>query len=250
MQSTEQIFSIAVLSDCHVSIEPGDPSFHAFLETISNLLDRVEHVVLLGDIFQVWSAAPPFDHANGRALLRLIDEHGAGRVSLVEGNWDFYLTRAFGGHFARCSEREIQMELKGGRTVFVHGHQFTGFRDGLLVRILKWAPVRWLFCRGWLKGAAGWLNGSFQEGAFSVKMTPTAMPAICNRLLKAYEGADRVFCGHFHRAFTCGRIQGLPDYYSTGTFWLSTPEEGLYRLKDGKPVPAHDIDWLDIPCNR
>ncbi len=248
MQSTEAISSIAVLSDGHVSPIPGDPSFHQFLETVSILLDQVEHLVLLGDVFQVWAAAPPFDHANGRALLKLIDERGPGRVSLVEGNWDFYLKQRYGDHFARCSEHAIQLSVGGSQTVFVHGHQFTGFRDGLLVRMLKWAPVRYLFRRGWLKGAAGRLNRSFQEGAYSVKLRPDELPVICGRILKSYPRSDRVFCGHFHQAFTCGRICGLPDYHSTGTFWLSTPSEGLYRMEGGKPVPADDIDWLTIPA--
>ncbi len=248
MPSTETVVSVGVITDSHVSVDPGHPEFVTFLDTVTRLLDYVEHLVLLGDVFQVWAAAPPFDHTNGRALLKLIDERGPGRVSLVEGNWDFYLKQTYGDHFARCSERAIQLDVNGCQTTFVHGHQFTGIRDGLLVRILKWAPVHYLFRHGWLKGAAGRLNRSFQDGAYSVKLRLDELPAIGGRMLKSFSRSDRIFCGHFHRAFTCDRICGLPDYYSTGTFWMSAPAEGLYRMADGQPVQADDIDWLTIPA--
>lgn len=250
MPSIEPVSSVAILSDCHVSIESGSPDFIRLCNTMSMLLDHVEHVVLLGDVFQVWTAVPPFDHDNGRALLNLIDRKGPGRVSLVEGNWDFYLASRYAHHFAHCSERSIVLDVQGRKTAFVHGHQFTGFQDGLLVRILKWPPVRWMFRHGWLNGAAKRLNRSFQDGAYSVKMAPEMLSAVCKHLTRAFSRADRIFCGHFHTAVQCDRIRILPDHHRTGAFWMSAPTAGLYRMENGNPVPAADIDWRSVPFSR
>ena len=247
MPSTDFRLDLAVFSDCHLPIQNGHPDVDRFFQVLRGASDVSNHVVLLGDVFQVWAGIPPFDHGNGHRLLDLLEELGTDRFSLVEGNWDFYIQRVFGDRFARVTPVGFQMEL-GGRIIrFAHGHLHTGWKDRLWMGCLKSAMAYHLFKTGWFNGFLSSLNRRFQAGMYSEVLTQGRLENMCQRLEQQYGDADRIICGHAHRLFQHGRVTVLPDYHSTGLFWGFDGEDHYFQLLQDGIAPVGQEVLSDEP---
>ncbi|NOY21956.1 MAG: hypothetical protein GXO70_00385 [Acidobacteria bacterium] len=240
MPSTESLFRVVIFADCHLPVTLGHPEFEAFLHTFEQVAKQTETIVLLGDVFRVWAAVPVFDHENGYVLLETIRSVSDNcRVIMVEGNWDFYIKKAYFDAFDRVSEDAVVIESEGERLVFVHGHMDHLFSDRLLMRLLKSRLVCTLFRWKRFFGLARKLNRKFQEGGLSKTVQPDELIKVADRLTKRFPGSDRIFVGHFHQSWQKGIVTGIPDYHSTRSFLGLSNEPALYRIDSGRVVPVY-----------
>jgi len=122
-----------VVSDVHLGTE--DSNKGKFTEFIDNLGDDVEHLVLLGDIFDFWRKDPV------RVLLenidivqKLLSLEPRINVFFVVGNHDFHLIRFPESYFGIKFDLKYDLSLEYGGTTyrFIHGHQLENKRFGTL----------------------------------------------------------------------------------------------------------------------
>jgi UDP-2,3-diacylglucosamine hydrolase len=141
MMATEQPRALFV-SDTHFHLHP-DADERPRVDRFVDFLDRaagVEHLVLLGDIFDFWFDYPHFRLRGYDALLNALDRvHAAGtRLHFVGGNHDIwaapYLHERFG---CRCDGGPHTLELGGLRVHLTHG-------DGMFGRDWAYATFRFL----------------------------------------------------------------------------------------------------------
>lgn len=247
MPSSEPLFRVVIFADCHLPVEPAHPDFEAFLSTFSHLSEQTETIVLLGDVFRIWAAVPVFDHENGRRLLEAIRSVSQNcRTVMVEGNWDFYIRKAFADYFYEISEDAVGLESAGERLVFVHGHMDHLFSDRLLMWVLKSRLARLFFKTKLFSGLACKLNRKFQEGEFSKAVTPDELMRVADRLTKRFPDADRIVIGHFHADWQHGKVTVVPDYHSTQAFLGLSDKAALYRFDHERIVPVNSEGSLPL----
>jgi len=233
--STDPKFRVVIFADCHLPVTSGHPDFTSFLHTLKEVAKQTKTIVLLGDVFRVWAAIPVFDHENGHALLEAVKSLSEKcRTIMVEGNWDFYIERAYFDCFDEISEDAIEIESGGEHCVFVHGHMDHLFSDRLLMRLLKSSLARALFQWKRFSGLARKLIRIFQEGELSKQVRQDELIKVAGRLGKRFPGSDRIFVGHFHQFWQHGRVIGIPDYHGTHSFLGLSEKPALYRFNDDR----------------
>lgn len=244
MDSTEKQLQVAVITDAHLPVESGHPDMAQFLIMLEAVSAVSTHVILLGDLFRVWAVVPPFDHENGRLLLEAVQRIGRDRFSFVEGNWDFYVDRAFPDSFARISRHGLELRLDNHTFRFVHGHLHTGWKDRLWMGLLKSGIAYRLFKTGWFRGLLFRLNRSFQTGMYSEILDDHRLAELCTTLEAHFPSADRIICGHAHRMFSGGKVTILPDYHSTGLVWGYDDRDRYFRYAGDRmaEVPSNHRD--------
>lgn len=196
--------AVAVIADCHLGGPGGEPApLLAQLDALDP--ERCERLVLLGDVFQVWVAAPRFETADVRAVvaaLARLAERGV-PVDYVEGNRDFFVR---GGAYERYFDRvadEIDFTAGGRRYLVVHG-------DGLDPSDRKYRFWRWLsknrvsraialaLPAGWTRRAVHGTERGLAGTNFKHKV------AVPEGVIRAYaerrlaEGHDQLLLGHYH----------------------------------------------------
>jgi len=240
---TDSRFRVAIFADCHLPVKPGHSDFETFLKIFKTVAQQTETIVLMGDIFQIWAAVPVFNHENGHRLLNTVESlSGKCRTLMVEGNWDFYIKKAYSHYFDEISEDAIEIESGGEHLVFVHGHMDYLFSDRLLMGLLKSTIARTIFRWKRLSGLAQKLNRKFQEGEFSKQVQPDELIRVAERLTKRFPDSDRIFVGHFHQSWQQGLVTGIPDYHSTGAFLGLTDQPRLYCFDHDRIIPASGLE--------
>jgi UDP-2,3-diacylglucosamine hydrolase len=133
-----------------VHLDAGDPDLPAFLEFLAALGDTAGHVVLVGDLFNLWIGRPELEQPHHTAVLQVLRglrQRGV-RVDYLEGNRDYRIGPAYSGTvFDQVAERELVAQFGGRRVVAIHGdlanlrdRQYRAWR-----RLSRSAPVWALF---------------------------------------------------------------------------------------------------------
>jgi UDP-2,3-diacylglucosamine hydrolase len=129
---------VAVLADAHLG-GPGGAAAPLVEQLLALPGAGCRHLVLLGDLFQVWIGDPRFDTTEVAAVtaaLRELRERGV-RLEYVEGNRDFFIGEgAYAALFDRVAN-ETRFTSGGRRVLAVHG-------DGLNDRDRQYLFWRWL----------------------------------------------------------------------------------------------------------
>ncbi|MBZ0112268.1 MAG: UDP-2,3-diacylglucosamine diphosphatase [Thermoanaerobaculia bacterium] len=218
--------SVAVVADSHVS-GPGGPA-GPFVEQLVKLPgEGVEHLILLGDIFQAWVGFPHFETEDIRTVVETLTELGRRglRIDYIEGNRDFYLQ---GSRYEQTFDRialETTFEVDGLRYLCVHGdglddddRQYRRWRA-----LSKSWPVRTL-----VRGLPGPLARRFvasterRLGDTNFKHKQRIPREAIERyaVRRLAEGYDRLLLGHFHEArrwtVEGGEVEILEAWFTSG----------------------------------
>lgn len=229
--------SVAVVADSHLG-GPGGPAA-ALVAQLEALPSRgCRHLVLLGDIFQVWVGDPRFETDDIRALMptlaSLRDEHGI-RIDYVEGNRDFFLAKSPYARYFDTVGTEVAFEVGGVRYLAVHG-------DGLNDRDRQYLFWRWLsksrLSRFLVHRLPGVVARRFVDGTeqrlgrtnfkHKVRIPEEAICAYGARRLGTEH--DVLLLGHFHAPRTWqipgGEIRLLDAWFNDRTVvWLGADAE-------------------------
>ena len=122
-----------VVSDVHLGTE--DSNKDKFADFIENQGDDVEHLVLLGDIFDFWRRDPVgVLLENVDIVQKLLSLEPRINVFFVIGNHDFHLIRFPESYFGVKFDLKYDLSLEYGGTTyrFIHGHQLENKRFGTL----------------------------------------------------------------------------------------------------------------------
>lgn len=204
---------VAVVADSHLG-GPGG-AVQPLVEQLEKLPERgCEHLVLLGDIFQIWVGDPRFETPDIRRMVEtLAGLRGRGvRVDYVEGNRDFFLAGGCYAHAFDYVGKETAFQSGGRRYLAVHG-------DGLNARDWRYRFWRRL-SKSWVaRNSLGLtpyrlarsLVQSTESGLaktnfkHKVRLPEEAIRSYGERRLS--EAYDVLLLGHFHEARTWS-VQG------------------------------------------
>ncbi|MEM6453698.1 MAG: hypothetical protein AAF772_01250 [Acidobacteriota bacterium] len=196
--------TVAIIADAHLGGPGGAAApFLADLERV--VADGASHLILLGDIFQVWIGARRFETPEVAAVapvLRQLRRDGL-RIDYVEGNRDFYIA---GSPYADCFDRvalEIPFDAGGRRCLAVHGDGLNdrdwryrfwrGLSKSLPVRLLVTRLPRRIAHRAVHRTEQGLSRTNFKH--------KRQIPEDAIRRYGAHrlaEGFDHLYLGHFH----------------------------------------------------
>lgn len=234
---------IAVLADAHLSGEDPE-ALEAFEAWIESLPSRVDAVVLLGDLFDIWIGQDRMLRNHQRRILGVLNRIGGPNlpIYLLEGNRDLHVRSLAAPPFAAV-RRRLGMEVGGLRVWMEHGDLVNRADRPYRAwsRFVRSAPVR--AAVRWLPRA---LVASLLDRAERALRTTNRRHKVrfpkdwARRLLadRAGRGWDLVLLGHFHRE---RRIQvgeaallALPAWLETRQ-WLLLDADGP-TLMEG-PIP-------------
>jgi len=196
---------ILLAGDAH--LREADPEVDAFVTFLDSLPPSVSALYLLGDLFDLWIAAPPFiTRAHSRVLEALgrLRERGL-RVSYVEGNRDYHLRSAYrGSPFCDLEEDHLETVFGSRRLFLAHGDR-VNWRDRPY-RLWRWAakgPVPMWLLRLLPERQAALLAQRLERGIArtNVRHRVGFPEEECREfaLRRWREGFDTVVLGHFHR---------------------------------------------------
>lgn len=242
--SLSKNYKFIVFTDLHLPIKEGDREFDNFLTILEKCSHISEHIVLLGDIFEVWSSVSFYNHSNGLKLLEKVNSlKTKTKISLVEGNWDFFICKNYGEYFSLCSERFLNFELEGKTITFVHGHYFGDIQTTVLNFVLT-NPISYLT---WKTECLENLEKKIAKKFLNKDTSPLPenydLSKAEKKLKKKFSNSDIIFCGHFHEFSKREKLVFLKDYKSSGQFYGITEKE-LYLLKFEKEIEPEKI--LDL----
>ena len=196
--------SVALIADSHIS-GPGGPAGPLVQQLRALPGSGVEHLILMGDIFQAWVGYSHFETPDIREVVEVLRElrEGGLRVEYIEGNRDFFLQ---GSRYETAFDRiamETSFEVDGCRYLCVHGDGLddndTQYRRWRVLS--KSWPVRFLI--RWLPGILARKLVSSTERRLAdtnfkhkQRIPREAIERYATRRLA--EGFDRLLLGHFH----------------------------------------------------
>jgi UDP-2,3-diacylglucosamine hydrolase len=244
---------ILVVADVHLN--PVDRSrteeFYRFLREEGK---RASHLIILGDLFDLWLGLPRLQEPHHLELSRLLaDLRRQGvRLAYVEGNRDFCVARYQRGPlFQRATRGMARMNRGGRRFVFTHGDLLNrrdylyrmwnaSLRNPLARTLLRHLPRRWVLAAGaYLEARLRLTNRRFRT------YFPFRQCASFARGLFA-SGADVVVLGHFHRRryfqFVApggrkGEVYVLPAWFSSRTcLRISADGKARFWRWDAEPI--------------
>jgi UDP-2,3-diacylglucosamine pyrophosphatase LpxH len=237
MSST--FYDTLILSDLHLGSEVSRAQ-DALRVLRSN---RFRRLILLGDIFSDLNFGRlTKPHWKFLSYIRKLSNPKRGvQVIWVEGNHDRGLSAVMSHLVGVKVYQEYRWEFAGLRHLAIHGHQFDRFvinnflvcQAGSLLHLLLQKidfPGK-SFSRFLDRLNTRWLRLS----------TKVADGAIAHARFKR---ADRVFCGHTHKALYCER-DGV-CYYNTGSWTDSRP---TYLTIDSEGVRIHEYSERSDDCN-
>lgn len=200
--------AVALVTDAHL----GGPGGEA--ETLTRQLralptDDCRHLILLGDLCQVWVGDRRYETPEVARLVEAITamrERGM-RVDYVEGNRDFFLGQGdYAAVFDRVAE-EIAFEVDGVRYLAVHG-------DGVDPRDVKYRLWRAIsksaVSRFFMRHLPAGLGRRMVHGTekqlgksnFKHKMSVPKREILRYARRRLAEGYDVLLLGHFHEPHT------------------------------------------------
>jgi UDP-2,3-diacylglucosamine hydrolase len=216
---------IALLADAHIG-GPGGPA-GPLVEQLDTLPEAgCRHLVILGDLFQVWVAAERYETDEVRtvlAALRRLRGHGV-RLDYVEGNRDFFVAgSAYASDFDSVGT-EVSFDTGKRRYLVVHGdglndrdRQYLFWRWLSKSRLARWGMLH--LPRALARRFVHSTERRLAETNFKHKQSlPEA--AICRYgARRLTEGFDRLLLGHFHepRSWSVpgGEIHLLDAWFNT-----------------------------------
>ncbi len=225
---------VAIVADSHISGPGGPPG--PLIDQLQALPGQgIDHLVLLGDIFQAWVGYRHFETPEIRALVAALVElrQGGLRIDYVEGNRDFFLQ---GSPYEEAFDSvglETSFEQDGVRYLCVHGdglddndRQYRRWRA-----LSKSGPVRFLV-RSLPGPLARRLVHSTEKRLADTnfkhkqRIPQEAVCAYGERRLA--EGYDQLLLGHFHEerrwAVSGGTVRILEAWFTSRR--VETPEGG------------------------
>ncbi len=195
---------IALLADAHIGGPGGEA--RPLADQLAELpAQHCRHLVVLGDLFQVWVADAAYETEDIRtvlAALRSLKESGT-RLDYIEGNRDFFVAESPYAELFDSVGRELAFDAEGRRYLVVHGDGLNDRdRQYLFWRWLsKSRPVRWMMLhlpRRLAQSLVYRTETRLADTNFKHKQ------AIPERAIRDYgrkrfqEGHDRLLLGHFH----------------------------------------------------
>ena len=202
---------------------------------------RFQRLILLGDIFSDLNFARlTKEHWKFLSYIRKLSNPKRGiEIVWVEGNHDHGLSTVMSHLVGIRVFQEYAWDFAGHRHLAIHGHQFDRFvcNNLLLSRMNSFVHLQLqkldfkskAFSRLVDRLGTHWLR-------LSAKVCSGAVVHARMR------GADRVFCGHTHKALFCER-DGI-EYYNTGSWTDTQPtfvtigSEGV-RIHEYQERPDH-----------
>jgi UDP-2,3-diacylglucosamine hydrolase len=130
--------TVAVIADAHLGGPGGGPE--PLLRQLAELPGAgCRHLLLLGDLFQVWVGHPRFQTADIASVVEALRglRRGGMRVDYVEGNRDFFLAGSVYADAFDAVGCEVAFTAGDRRCLAVHG-------DGLNDRDRQYLFWRWL----------------------------------------------------------------------------------------------------------
>jgi UDP-2,3-diacylglucosamine hydrolase len=223
---------VAVLADAHIG-GPGGSS-GPLVEQLDTLpSEGCAHLVLLGDLFQVWVGSPKFETDDVRQICAALERLGQAGVRLdyVEGNRDFFLV---GSCYERLFDRvALSLTFSAGdrRFLAVHGdgldpsdrkYRFWNRLSKSRLSRALWLGLPAALARYLAEGTERRLADTNFRHKIRIPEEVLAVWAAG----RFEEGFDEVLLGHFHqpRSF---EVQG-----------------GVLRLVDAW-FNTRQIEWLD-----
>ncbi|MEM8961885.1 MAG: UDP-2,3-diacylglucosamine diphosphatase [Acidobacteriota bacterium] len=218
---------VAVVADSHLGGPGGEAQ--PLIEQLDRVVDQgCRHLVLLGDIFQVWVGRAQFVTPEIEALVPVLRRLRAGgvRIDYVEGNRDFFLA---GGPWADCFdsiELETSFEVGGRRYLCVHGDGLNDRdRQYLFWRFLSKSLLsRFLITRlpgALARRAVGSTERQLSRTNFKHKSNLPEEAIVRYGRRRLAEGWDVLLLGHFHEPRTWrveeGEIRLLDAWFNDRT---------------------------------
>jgi UDP-2,3-diacylglucosamine hydrolase len=238
-----------IVADAHLGSTPGDvEAFVAFLDSEP----ARGHLVLLGDLFDLWIGAPGLQTPAHRRVLEALRRRRArgARLWYVEGNRDYYLAQAFcPDPFEAVAAEALDLEIGGMCARFEHGDRIN-IADRAYQRwrsFSRSAPVRRAFM-ALPPGAAARLSGWLERRLRATNLPHRAHfpEELCRaRASRAFDsGVDRLFLGHFHRGWEWRARPGgrpcravvVPAWQEGRSAWVWDPRGGIDELAPGGRV--------------
>lgn len=236
--------SALFVGDSHFHVHPDQAEQARQARFLDLLADacQVEHLVLLGDIFDFWFDYPHFLLRGYEPLLRGLDAvRAAGtRLHFVGGNHDIWAARYLHERYGtEVDAGPLTLSFGSTRIRCVHGDgmlgkelMYRGFRrlvrNPAAVRLAKTLHPEALFAfSSWLSGAS---RAATRDEAEGIETKATRYLA---RAVQTVPEWDTLVIGHVHHAFRITR--GPCTMLSLGG-WLTPLNYG--RFDDGALVPA------------
>ncbi len=232
-------YKCIVFSDTHLPVENNEEKFNNFLKTLQLSSMIGEKVILLGDIFEVWSGVSYYNHQRGKILLETINSiRESAKIILIEGNWDFFLCKNFKKHFDICSEKFVVFSEGGINFTFTHGHFFGDWQTRVLHFILT-NPISYL---AWKTGLLKKLEVKVARKFLNKETNPLPkgydLSLAAKKLKNKFKKSDFIFSGHFHKEKKIENVFFLKDYQSSGIFYGITEEKVEVLLFDNEEIKA------------
>lgn len=223
---------VAVLADAHI----GGPGGAAgpLVEQLDALADEgCGHLVLLGDLFQVWVGSRKFETPDHRAVAEALArlKSGGVRLDYIEGNRDFFLNGSPYEELFASVGLSLDFQVGERRLLAVHG-------DGLDPSDLKYrfwnklsksrlSRTLWL---GLPASLAGYLADSTERRLadtnfkHKARLPEAVLVDFARRRMS--EGYDEILLGHFHQPAEFevegGRLRLVDAWFRTRRIeWLA-----------------------------
>lgn len=118
---------IVAVSDIHLGHEKSDSkAFNSFVESRLKNLGREDHLVLLGDILELWREKNLDSVANNQEILqKLYELTKQTNVYYIYGNHDFTISSLSRKvkNFPFAISHDLRLELNGRKYYFLHGYE-------------------------------------------------------------------------------------------------------------------------------
>ncbi len=232
-------YKFIVFTDTHLPVENNEDKFNNFLKILKLSSNISEKIILLGDIFEVWSGVSYYNHKRGKILLETIKPiRKSAQVILIEGNWDFFLCKNFKKHFDVCSEKYAVFNENGINFAFTHGHFFGDWQTRALHFILT-NPISYLVWKtGLLKNLEIKVAHKFLNKETNPLPKEYNLSLAVKKLKNKFKKSDFIFSGHFHREEKIENVFFLKDYQSSGVFYGIGKEKVDVLLSDNEEIKA------------
>ncbi|BBB33667.1 hypothetical protein TTHT_2244 [Thermotomaculum hydrothermale] len=217
-------YKFIVFTDTHLPVENRKERFNYFLELLKKSVELTENIILLGDVFEVWSGVSYYNHRRGKALLEKIKElRTKAKFILIEGNWDFFLCKNFGEYFDFCTEKHLTLNENGKTISFTHGHYFGDWQTRVLNFILTNPISYFAWKTGCLKNLEIKVAHKFLNKETSPLPDGYDLSLAAKKLKQKFKDSNFIFCGHFHEEKVIDNVFFLKDYQSSSFFYGITP---------------------------
>ena len=221
---------LILIADAHVSKARGNaPAFFRLLEALGRCDDDL---VFLGDVFDLWVALPRYENDLHRHFLAWCRVQKRRRsVGFLEGNREFFLSAHHADAFTWCSSGPWHRDAAG--YLFCHGDQinrqdfrYLSFRklskNRMACLLLKGLPLGPALAEH-LKRRLKHTNPAFRR-----RLPVEQIEAFAEARFR--DGAQAVFAGHFHRAYTYRNNRGMQLH--TLPAWLTAGCVSRYNAQD------------------